>query len=215
MAGFGLVSYQLALQAIAELVSRAADREASGSRDRPRRVHGSGQDHGRAPCSPPGWACRSPTATRSSSTAPAGRSGRSSPRTASPPSAPWSTRSSPGCWTARPGPGPGRRCARPPADPRPGSPAPPPRSSTSTSGYDQAMRRVGGDEGRPLLARPDLAALYQRRLARLRRRRHADRPHRRPPPGGHQPRTSWPSSSPALRYGWPNGPWPAPPWAQP
>ena len=31
-------------------------------------------------------------------------------------------------------------------------------------GYDQAMRRVGGDEGRPLLARPDLPALYQRRL---------------------------------------------------
>ena len=30
-------------------------------------------------------------------------------------------------------------------------------------GYDQAMRRVGGD-GRPLLARPDLPALYQRRL---------------------------------------------------
>jgi shikimate kinase len=31
-------------------------------------------------------------------------------------------------------------------------------------GYDQAMRRVGGDEGRPLLARPDLPALYERRL---------------------------------------------------
>ena len=31
-------------------------------------------------------------------------------------------------------------------------------------GYDQAMRRVGSDEGRPLLARPDLPALYQRRL---------------------------------------------------
>jgi shikimate kinase len=31
-------------------------------------------------------------------------------------------------------------------------------------GYDQAMRRVGGDEGRPLLARPDLPALYRRRL---------------------------------------------------
>jgi shikimate kinase len=31
-------------------------------------------------------------------------------------------------------------------------------------GYDQAMRRVGGDEGRPLLARPDLPGLYQRRL---------------------------------------------------
>jgi len=30
--------------------------------------------------------------------------------------------------------------------------------------YDQAMRRVGGDEGRPLLARPDLPALFQRRL---------------------------------------------------
>jgi len=31
--------------------------------------------------------------------------------------------------------------------------------------YEQALRRVGGDDGRPLLARPDLAALYQRRLA--------------------------------------------------
>ena len=30
--------------------------------------------------------------------------------------------------------------------------------------YDQALQRVGGDRGRPLLARPDLAALYQRRL---------------------------------------------------
>ena len=31
-------------------------------------------------------------------------------------------------------------------------------------GYEQAMQRVGGDQGRPLLARPDLAATYQRRL---------------------------------------------------
>jgi shikimate kinase len=31
-------------------------------------------------------------------------------------------------------------------------------------GYEQAMRRVGGDLGRPLLARPDLAATYRRRL---------------------------------------------------
>ena len=31
-------------------------------------------------------------------------------------------------------------------------------------GYEQAMHRVGGDSGRPLLARPDLAATYQRRL---------------------------------------------------
>jgi shikimate kinase len=31
-------------------------------------------------------------------------------------------------------------------------------------GYAQALRRVGGDRGRPLLARPDLAALYARRL---------------------------------------------------
>jgi shikimate kinase len=31
-------------------------------------------------------------------------------------------------------------------------------------GYEQAMQRVGGDPGRPLLARPDLAATYQRRL---------------------------------------------------
>jgi len=30
--------------------------------------------------------------------------------------------------------------------------------------YEQALLRVGGDAGRPLLARPDLAALYQRRL---------------------------------------------------
>ena len=31
-------------------------------------------------------------------------------------------------------------------------------------GYEQAMQRVGGDQGRPLLVRPDLAATYQRRL---------------------------------------------------
>jgi shikimate kinase len=31
-------------------------------------------------------------------------------------------------------------------------------------GYDQAMARVGGDPDRPLLARPDLAVTYQRRL---------------------------------------------------
>jgi shikimate kinase len=32
-------------------------------------------------------------------------------------------------------------------------------------GYLQAQRRVGGDGGRPMLARPDLAAVYERRLA--------------------------------------------------
>jgi shikimate kinase len=32
-------------------------------------------------------------------------------------------------------------------------------------GYAQALRRVGGDGGRPMLARPDLAAVYDRRLA--------------------------------------------------
>jgi shikimate kinase len=32
-------------------------------------------------------------------------------------------------------------------------------------GYDQALERVGGDDGRPLLARPDLPALYRRRLS--------------------------------------------------
>ena len=31
--------------------------------------------------------------------------------------------------------------------------------------YAQAMQRVGGDGGRPMLARPDIAAVYQRRLA--------------------------------------------------
>jgi shikimate kinase len=30
-------------------------------------------------------------------------------------------------------------------------------------GYDQALRRVGQDAGRPMLARPDLAAVYERR----------------------------------------------------
>jgi len=30
--------------------------------------------------------------------------------------------------------------------------------------YDEAMRRVGGDAGRPLLSRPDLADIYRRRL---------------------------------------------------
>ena len=32
-------------------------------------------------------------------------------------------------------------------------------------GYAQALRRVGRDGGRPMLARPDLPALYQHRLA--------------------------------------------------
>jgi shikimate kinase len=31
-------------------------------------------------------------------------------------------------------------------------------------GYEQAIARVGGDDGRPMLARPDVAATYQRRL---------------------------------------------------
>ena len=31
--------------------------------------------------------------------------------------------------------------------------------------YEHALRRVGGDAGRPLLAQPDLLARYQRRLA--------------------------------------------------
>jgi shikimate kinase / 3-dehydroquinate synthase len=31
--------------------------------------------------------------------------------------------------------------------------------------YAEALRRVGGDAGRPMLARPDLAVVYQRRLA--------------------------------------------------
>jgi shikimate kinase len=31
-------------------------------------------------------------------------------------------------------------------------------------GYEQALRRVGGDGGRPMLARSDIAAVYQRRL---------------------------------------------------
>jgi shikimate kinase len=30
--------------------------------------------------------------------------------------------------------------------------------------YEEAMRRVSGDQGRPLLARPDLDRLYRRRL---------------------------------------------------
>ena len=32
-------------------------------------------------------------------------------------------------------------------------------------GYDEALRRVGGDAGRPMLARADLADVYRRRLA--------------------------------------------------
>jgi shikimate kinase len=31
-------------------------------------------------------------------------------------------------------------------------------------GYAQVLRRVGGNAGRPMLARPDLAAVYERRL---------------------------------------------------
>jgi shikimate kinase len=63
----------------------------------------------------------------------------------------------------------------PPSPPREGiargdDPPKPPRRLVTTQvvylevGYDQAMARVGGDPGRPLLARPDLAATYQRRL---------------------------------------------------
>jgi shikimate kinase len=52
---------------------------------------------------------------------------------------------------------------------RGGGPRPPRRLATAQVvylevGYDQAMLRIGGDLGRPLLARPDLAATYQRRL---------------------------------------------------
>jgi len=32
-------------------------------------------------------------------------------------------------------------------------------------GYTEAMSRVGGDPGRPMLARPDVTEVYQRRLA--------------------------------------------------
>ncbi len=32
-------------------------------------------------------------------------------------------------------------------------------------GYEQALRRVGGDADRPMLTRPDVAALYERRLS--------------------------------------------------
>jgi shikimate kinase len=63
----------------------------------------------------------------------------------------------------------------PPRPPREGiargdDPPGPPRGLTTAQvvylevGYDQAMARVGGDPGRPMLARPDLAATYQRRL---------------------------------------------------
>ena len=50
-----------------------------------------------------------------------------------------------------------------------GGPTPPRRLATAQVvylqvGYDQAIVRVGGDAERPLLARPDLAATYQRRL---------------------------------------------------
>jgi shikimate kinase len=63
----------------------------------------------------------------------------------------------------------------PPRPPREGiargdDPPRPPRTLAAAQvvylevGYDQAMARVGGDPDRPLLARPDLAATYQRRL---------------------------------------------------
>ena len=32
-------------------------------------------------------------------------------------------------------------------------------------GYEEALARVGGDEGRPMLARPDIAAVYESRQA--------------------------------------------------
>jgi len=56
----------------------------------------------------------------------------------------------------------------PPSPPSPPSlpdrPGTPPEVVYLQVGYDQALLRVGGDAERPLLARADLAALYQRRL---------------------------------------------------
>ncbi len=48
------------------------------------------------------------------------------------------------------------------------------------------MHRVGGDPGRPLLARPDLAATYQRRLPLYAGIATLTVIHRRPSPRGHQ-----------------------------
>jgi shikimate kinase len=60
------------------------------------------------------------------------------------------------------------RGGRPPSDPSRSWGDPPSQTPLEVVylqvGYDQAMARVGGDAGRPLLARPDLAATYQRRL---------------------------------------------------
>ena len=65
--------------------------------------------------------------------------------------------------------------------------------------YEQALARVGGDDGRPMLARPGLAETYQRRLTALRAGRHPHRPHRRPPGRGRQPGHPGPAGQPARR----------------
>ena len=65
--------------------------------------------------------------------------------------------------------------------------------------YNGAVARVGGDAGRPMLRRPDLAAVYRRRAGGLRGGRDAHGTHRRPrtrrrlrrhrgPPGSAVPR---------------------------
>jgi shikimate kinase len=63
-----------------------------------------------------------------------------------------------------PGHPPTRELLRPPGGRPPGTPPTPLEVVYLHVEYAQALRRVGGDAGRPLLARPDLSALYQRRL---------------------------------------------------
>jgi shikimate kinase len=63
-----------------------------------------------------------------------------------------------------PGHPPTGELLRPPGGRPPGTPPTPLEVVYLHVEYAQALRRVGGDAGRPLLARPDLSALYQRRL---------------------------------------------------
>jgi shikimate kinase len=71
--------------------------------------------------------------------------------------------------------------------------------------YEQALRRIGGDDGRPLLARPGLAALYERRLPV-----YASVATLTVPTDGRHPQAITEdilAVAATLPLNWPNGPW--------
>ena len=65
--------------------------------------------------------------------------------------------------------------------------------------YEQALARVGGDDGRPMLARPGLAETYQRRLALYAGIATLTVADRRSPGRGRQPGHPGPAGQPARR----------------